>query len=96
MSAQARQQKIRLGNLLIRNRLISEAQLQAALEEQKKSGRKLGRVLIGMGAVTEEKILQLLSDQLKVPIPTRPQGSAATAGTACPAFPCPGAAAERH
>jgi MSHA biogenesis protein MshE len=68
MSAQAWQQKIRLGNLLIRNRLISEAQLQAALEEQKKSGRKLGRVLIGMGAVTEEKILQLLSDQLKVPL----------------------------
>ncbi len=68
MSAQSRQQKIRLGDLLVRNRLISEAQLQAALGEQKKSGRKLGRVLIGMGAVTEEKILQLLSDQLKVPL----------------------------
>jgi len=67
MSAQPRQ-RVRLGDLLVQKRLISEAQLQTALTEQKNSGRKLGRVLIGMGAVTEEKILQLLASQLKVPL----------------------------
>ncbi len=67
MSALPRQ-RIRLGDLLVQKRLISEAQLQTALAEQKNSGRKLGRVLIGMGAVTEEKILQLLASQLKVPL----------------------------
>mgnify|MGYP000379146442 CR=1 FL=1 len=67
MSAQPHP-RIRLGDLLVQKRLISEAQLQTALDEQKKSGRKLGRVLIGMGAVTEEKILQLLASQLQVPL----------------------------
>ncbi len=67
MSAQPHQ-RIRLGDLLVQKRLISAAQLQTALDEQKNSGRKLGRVLIGMGVVTEEKILQLLAGQLQVPL----------------------------
>ena len=61
------QQRIRLGDLLVEHKLISEGQLQAALEEQKKSGRKLGRVLIENGYVKEDTLLNLLSSQLKVP-----------------------------
>ncbi len=59
--------RIRLGDLLIRERIVSEAQLQQALEEQKRSGRKLGRVLVENGYVTEDELLALLSHQLGIP-----------------------------
>ena len=59
--------RIRLGDLLVEQRLISETQLEAALAEQKKTGRKLGRVLIENGYVKEDVLLNLLSEQLKVP-----------------------------
>ena len=61
------QQRIRLGDLLVEHKLISEGQLQAALQEQKKSGRKLGRVLIENGYVKEDALLNLLSSQLNLP-----------------------------
>ncbi|WP_455203595.1 GspE/PulE family protein [Kaarinaea lacus] len=61
------QQRIRLGDLLVEHKLISEGQLQAALAEQKKSGRKLGRVLIENGYVKEDLLLNLLSSQLNLP-----------------------------
>lgn len=62
-----RPQRIRLGDLLVEHKLISEVQLSAALDEQKKSGHKLGRVLIENGYVKEDEVLNLLSRQLKVP-----------------------------
>ena len=63
----ARPEKVRLGDLLVREKLISAAQLQAALEEQQRSGRRLGRVLIDTGAVTEEGIANALAGQFRVP-----------------------------
>jgi MSHA biogenesis protein MshE len=63
----AQPKRIRLGDLLVEHKLISEAQLMAALDEQKKSGRKLGRVLIENGYVKENDLLDLLSRQLNVP-----------------------------
>jgi MSHA biogenesis protein MshE len=65
MSAQPK--RIRLGDLLVEHKLISEGQLSAALDEQKKSGHKLGRVLIENGYVKEDDVLSLLSRQLNVP-----------------------------
>lgn len=65
--AQAPRKKIRLGDLLVENQLISEAQLMQALSDQKKSGHKLGRVLIESGLVQEQQLLELLSQQLKIP-----------------------------
>lgn len=59
--------KIRIGDLLIQNNIITEEQLMTALAEQKKTGRKLGRALIELGFVEEDKLLNLLSQQLKVP-----------------------------
>ncbi|MGB5258891.1 MAG: GspE/PulE family protein [Gammaproteobacteria bacterium] len=67
MSANMKRERIRLGDLLIEHKLISQAQLQAALAEQKKSGRRLGRVLIDNGYVEEDAMLQVLSSQLKIP-----------------------------
>jgi len=59
--------KVRLGDMLVENQLISENQLLRALAEQKQTGHKLGRTLIELGYVTEEKLLVLLSQQLKLP-----------------------------
>ena len=59
--------RIRIGDLLVDHKLISEGQLSAALADQKTSGRKLGQVLIENGYITEEKFLDFLSRQLNVP-----------------------------
>lgn len=61
-------QKIRLGDLLVQNSVITEQQLTDALGAQRESGRKLGYVLIEQGAVTEAQLLEFLSQHLKVPL----------------------------
>jgi MSHA biogenesis protein MshE len=59
-----RPQRVRLGDVLVAQKAISQEQLKLALEEQKRSGRKLGRALVGLGFVTEEAIAQALARQL--------------------------------
>ncbi|MCG5531252.1 GspE/PulE family protein [Halorhodospira halochloris] len=59
--------KIRIGDLLIQEGLITEENMQQALRVQKQTGNKLGRQLIELGYVTEDQILDLLSQQLQVP-----------------------------
>jgi len=63
----ARPEKIRLGDLLVQQKIISQDQLQFALEQQKRSGRKLGRVLVDNAFVTEENISEALAKQLDIP-----------------------------
>ena len=60
-------QKIRLGDLLVQQNLITQEQLTATLEQQRSSGRKLGRILVDSGVVTEEQISGALAGQLKIP-----------------------------
>ncbi len=60
--------KIRLGDLLVEKGAITEEQLQLALAEQKKLGRKLGRTLIELGMIDEASLLELLAEQLNVPL----------------------------
>jgi MSHA biogenesis protein MshE len=62
-----RPEKIRLGELLVQQKLISEEQLTFSLGEQKRTGRKLGRVFIENGFVTEEQISGALAKQLNIP-----------------------------
>lgn len=59
--------RIRLGDLLVAQQMISEAQLQHALQEQKLTGRKLGASLVDLGYVEENALLSLLSEQLEIP-----------------------------
>ena len=59
--------KIRIGDLLISNGLITSGQLMEALAEQKRTGLRLGRTLIDMGMINEDSLLDLLSRQLKIP-----------------------------
>jgi MSHA biogenesis protein MshE len=63
----ARPEKVRLGDLLIQEKLISQDQLKFALEQQKRSGRKLGRVLVDNAFVTEDHISEALGKQLSIP-----------------------------
>ena len=57
----------RLGEMLIREGLITEDQLRSALDYQNKSGGRLGSVLVRMKYVQEEDITELLSNQFGVP-----------------------------
>ncbi|MEI2635258.1 MAG: ATPase, T2SS/T4P/T4SS family [Methylotenera sp.] len=60
-------EKIRLGEILVRQDLISADTLSKALEEQKRTGRKLGRIFVDRGYVTETQISEALARQLKIP-----------------------------
>ena len=62
-----RQRKVRLGDLLIQAGLLSDAQLQLALQDQKRTGSKLGRTVVDMGFVDEVRLLTALSEQMKIP-----------------------------
>ncbi|MCF1427240.1 MAG: GspE/PulE family protein [Shewanella sp.] len=59
--------KMRLGDLLVQEQIITQEQLLQALAEQKKSGQKLGRVMVNLGCLTEEQLLIFLSQQLNLP-----------------------------
>lgn len=58
---------IRLGDLLVRAKVVSESQLKAALAEQQKWGGRLGEILVRMSLVTEDMLVKALSKQLNVP-----------------------------
>jgi MSHA biogenesis protein MshE len=59
--------KIRLGELLVQQQVISDQQLTSALAEQKRTGRKLGRVLADLGFLSESSLHNFLAKHLQVP-----------------------------
>jgi type IV pilus assembly protein PilB len=58
---------VRLGEILIKESLITSEQLQKALEHQKQHGGKLGSSLMKMGFITDDQITGVLSRQYGVP-----------------------------
>ncbi len=58
---------VRIGDLLLKEKRITPAQLQEALNYQKTNGGKLGLNLVKLGFVTDEEITSLLSKQYGVP-----------------------------
>src|SRR6476469_2589421 len=58
---------VRIGELLLKEKRITPAQLQEALNYQKTSGGKLGYNLVKLGFVKDEEITALLSKQYGVP-----------------------------
>jgi len=64
--AAGRPQRLRLGDILVAQKAVSPEQLKLALDEQKRSGRRLGRVLVEMEFVAEEEIARALSRQLNL------------------------------
>ncbi len=63
----ARPERFRLGDLLIQEALISASQLDEALADQKKSGRRLGRLLVDRQWVTEVQIAKVVARQIRAP-----------------------------
>jgi len=63
----ARPEKVRIGEILVKQNLLTDQQIDLALEQQKKTGRKLGRVLVESGLVNEEVLTRALGRQLNVP-----------------------------
>ena len=55
--------KIKIGELLVRNNLITQSQLHEALEIQKKTGKKIGEILIEENYVSEYEFKNFLSLQ---------------------------------
>jgi hypothetical protein len=57
----------RIGELLLEQRAISVAQLEAGLAAHRKSGQRLGATLIAQGAITEATLAGALSQALGLP-----------------------------
>ncbi|MBP6484263.1 MAG: type II/IV secretion system protein [Rhodoferax sp.] len=65
--APGRPEKLRLGDVLVQQRLISQEQLQQTLDLQRTTGKKVGRLLIDNGILTEELLANGLARQLRIP-----------------------------
>ena len=57
----------RLGDILVREELISPEQLQRAQEASRKTGERLGLLLVKSGVLSEDELTQFLSRQYGVP-----------------------------
>jgi len=57
----------RLGELLVRENVISVGQLKKAQEEQRRSGGRLGSSLVKLGMIEESELTSFLSKQYGVP-----------------------------
>src|SRR5881227_3789719 len=57
----------RLGDLLVREKVISAEQLTQALRKQKETGSRLGSVLVKLGFLNDEEVTNFLSRQYGVP-----------------------------
>ena len=57
----------RLGDLLVREGLITSEQLQQALEQQRATGMRLGYTLVKLGLIQEIEITKMLARQYRVP-----------------------------
>lgn len=59
-------ERIRIGDLLLQDGSITETQLQEAIADQKRHGRKLGATLVDLGYVSEDQVMESLARQLGI------------------------------
>ncbi|TMH43299.1 MAG: type II/IV secretion system protein [Betaproteobacteria bacterium] len=64
--AALRPQRMRLGDVLVAQKLITIEQLRTALEAQTRRGRRLGRLLVELGYLDDEQVAQALARQLQL------------------------------
>ncbi|MDX1647414.1 MAG: type IV-A pilus assembly ATPase PilB [Longimicrobiales bacterium] len=60
-------QELRLGDLFVKEGLITRDQLQLGLSEAKTSGTRIGYALVHLGFVAEEQLTRMLAKQYRVP-----------------------------
>jgi type IV pilus assembly protein PilB len=74
----------RLGDILTGHGLVSEVQLQAALERQRNTGKRLGRILVEEGMIQAGALASHLSEQLSLPLISSLQGISYVNGAMLP------------
>jgi type IV pilus assembly protein PilB len=57
----------KLGDILVREGLITQEQLKKALQEQKSSGMRLGYTLVKLGFIEETEVTKMLARQYRMP-----------------------------
>ena len=57
----------RIGDLLVREGMISKEQLDKALQEQRQNGTRIGYNLVKLGFVQELELTKMLAKQYKMP-----------------------------
>ncbi|MBU1998308.1 MAG: ATPase, T2SS/T4P/T4SS family [Candidatus Omnitrophota bacterium] len=62
-----RDKYLRLGEILVKEKILTERQLAEAIAYQKKEGGRLGEVIIKLGLVNEEELIKVLGMQLGIP-----------------------------
>ena len=59
--------RLRIGELLVASKILSEEHLEEALKLPRAPGQRLGELLVSRGLVTETQLTQTLGQQLSVP-----------------------------
>ena len=57
----------KIGDLLLERGHITTAQLEEALDQQKKSGRRVGEILVELGHITDDQLAECVSARLSIP-----------------------------
>jgi len=63
----SKEKYFRLGELLVKENLISAANLEKAISVQKQEGGRLGEILIKLGFIKEDHVVAVLGKQLNIP-----------------------------
>ena len=63
-----RRERMRLGDILVKQHVITEEQLKQALDLQKGTGKKIGEVMVDSGIITDDMIVNALHMQLGLKI----------------------------
>ena len=58
----------RIGEMLLTQGNVNPEQLQQALDEQRRTGELLGRILVRLGYLDEDVLLRTLGEQLGIPV----------------------------
>lgn len=61
-------EKAKLGQLLLKANLLSDAQLKKAIDMQKVLGGKLGSIIVKLGFITDDDLTRFLAKQERLPI----------------------------
>ncbi|MFH1867884.1 MAG: ATPase, T2SS/T4P/T4SS family [Candidatus Omnitrophota bacterium] len=75
-----RKSKLRIGEILMREGTLTQAQLDEALRSQKTSGRTLGDIIVDKGFTSEKDLANALAKQLDIPFASLNDGSLKPSG----------------
>jgi len=62
-----RERYLRLGELLLKEGIINQAQLEKAINIQRQEGGRLGEILVKLGVLKEDQVVAILGKQLNIP-----------------------------